>query len=486
MMLTLGTKRGAWYTPFLELLGMLAVVSLSHGTLRAQEPSTPDAHRNLAPLALPEAPHAEITVPTVRTFSCPVPKAAAPQIIAVSPATIASPNGPRRITLEEAQQQAAQAANPMARLGELSVEAAKQHRLEAQADYFPKLNASVFNLHFNKFMGEEFSFSRGTLLLPLVGKDQTIVSVMAAQPVTSLLKIREVVQLARADESIARAKAGMSATETANAVAENYYDLLVAQHRLTLAELNLRKADSKHLVAGMEPVASNLGQSQTEHMETNKAVIEASAKVTELTASLNELLGWPDDTRLELAPPAPLVEGISMKEAVGQAITTNPDVIEAEQNVEKARAGVRLSKLDYVPDSAILGGYAYQNNALPALPRDFTFIGITATYNLFDFGKREHTVKERSTQLEMAQAALELTRAKVAAAVKTSYFELERSRQLADLAHRMESAARTLNVKYGDEDLDVQASQAEIELDILQVDLEHREAYAKLMALMGE
>jgi len=483
-MLILGTKYGTRQSPLFRLLGTLALVFLSHGTVRAQVPSTPGSQRNLAPLALPEAPHATITDPAVRKLSFPVPPGER-QIIRVSPAIIASPNAPRRITLEEAQQ-AAQAANPMARLGELGVEAARQHRLEAQADYFPKLNSSVLNLHFNKFMGEEFRIAAGTLLLPLVGKNQTLVSVMAAQPVTSLLKIREVVHLARADENIARAKAGMSVMETANAVTENYYDLLVAQQRLALAELHLRKADSKHLVAGMEPVISNLGQSDLERLDTNETIIEASSKVKELTVSLNDLLGWPDNTQLDLVPPAPLVEGLSLKEAVDKAITTNPDVIEAEQNVEKARAGASLAKLDYVPDSAILGGFTYQNNVIPALPRDFTFIGVMATYDLFDFGKRQHTVKERSTQLEMAQTALELTRAKVAAAVKTGYFDLERSRQMADLAHRMELAARALNAQYGGDDPDVQASQAEIELEILQVDLEHRQAYAKLMVLVGE
>ncbi len=42
----------------------------------------------------------------------------------------------------------------------------------------------------------------------------------------------------------------------------------------------------------------------------------------------------------------------------------------------------------------MLGGYAFQNNLLPLLPRDFTFIGVMATYSIFDGGKREHTRKQ--------------------------------------------------------------------------------------------
>ena len=401
-------------------------------------------------------------------------------------------SGPRRITLEEAQQQAAQAGNPMARLGQLSVEAAKQHRLGAQADYFPKLSSTLANVHFNKFMGEQFTVNRPiaggttTIQVPLVGKNQTLIAVTATQPITPLLKIRELVHLARADENIARAKAGMSVAETANAVERNYYDLLIAQRQLALAELNLGKPRSKHMVSSSTLVALNLEQAESETIEANKARIETSSRVKELTVSLNELLGWPENTDLELVQPPPLVENISMKEAVDKAAAANPEVIEAEQNVAKARAGSKLSKLDYIPDVAVLGGYMYQNNALPPLPRDFSFIGILASYNLFDFGKREHTIKERNAQVEMAETALELTKGKVTAGVKMSYFELERTRQLSEMAHRMESAAHTMDVKYGRDDPEMSVSRGRIELETLQVDFDHRKAYAKLMGLIGE
>lgn len=95
-----------------------------------------------------------------------------------------------------------------------------------------------------------------------------------------------------------------------------------------------------------------------------------------------------------------------------------------------------------------MGGYAYNDNAIPLLPRDFSFIGIMGSYNLFDFGKRERTVKERSAQLSAAELALQLTKAKVSAAVKNSHFELDRSRQLSELAHRMASTLQIQRAGY--------------------------------------
>jgi hypothetical protein len=42
-------------------------------------------------------------------------------------------------------------------------------------------------------------------------------------------------------------------------------------------------------------------------------------------------------------------------------------MIEAEHNVRKAEAASTLSKLDYVPDVAVIGGHAVQVDVIPVL-----------------------------------------------------------------------------------------------------------------------
>jgi hypothetical protein len=56
-----------------------------------------------------------------------------------------------------------------------------------------------------------------------------------------------------------------------------------------------------------------------------------------------------------------------------------------------------------------------------------SLIGVVASYNVFDFGKRERTVRERKTQLAMAEEALSLARAQVSAGVQKTHLELERA-----------------------------------------------------------
>jgi outer membrane protein TolC len=121
------------------------------------------------------------------------------------------------------------------------------------------------------------------------------------------------------------------------------------------------------------------------------------------------------------------------------------------------------------------------------LPRDFSFVGVVATYNVFDFGKREHTIKGASAQAEMAEIAVQVAKAKVAAAVKSSHFELERSRQLSEFTRRLDSAIQLHRASYEENSAEVTAAKrAKVEAEMFQADLEYRRALAKLKTLMGE
>jgi outer membrane protein TolC len=397
------------------------------------------------------------------------------------------PDGVCRLTLDEAQQAAGGASNPLVRLGQLSVEAAKQHRQGVQGLYYPNLSTQFDNFHLNKETGQVLSLPRLGASLPvnIFAKNSTIFNVMAAQPVTPLLSVYQLVKIARADENIAKAKAGMPVAETARNVEKNFFDLLVAQRELTSAEADAKKIEAKWLTASSSgpPIVSTA--QETDMLGAKKAVLLSTSKVKELTASLNQMIGLPEGTKLELVPPEPLVENISLGEATEKA-AANPEVIEAEQTAIKARAGSTLTKLTYVPTVAIVGGYANQNlvsNVL--LPKDFSYIGFVASFTLFDGFKREHGVKEVKAQAEMADLGVQLTKAKVAAAVKSSYLELDRSRQLYQLARRMVSATQVVEASYKPDDPEVASARARMDADMFRAELEYRQAYARLKALMG-
>src|SRR5580692_4399138 len=400
--------------------------------------------------------------------------------------------GVRHITLEEAQQAATGASNPLVRLAQLSVEAAKEHRLGVQGLYFPNIGTQFANLHLNKQTGQVLTVQRpiaGTIVsvpVNIFAKNQTDFNIAATQPVTPLFSIYQLVKIARADENIAKAKAGMPVAETAMKVEKNYFDLLVAQRELTSAQAEAKRIQAKWLTASNSGTPITSPEQETEMLGAEKAVMLSTSKVKELTASLNEMVGLPDGTTLELVPPEPLVEDMSLAEAAEKATMANPEVIEAEQTAIKAHAGLTLTKLQYVPTVAITGGYANQNAISDrVLPKDFSYIGVIATFTLFDGFKREHGVKEVQAQAEMADLAVQLTKAKVAAGAKSSYFDLDRSRQLYQLARRMVSAAHVVDASYKSDDPEVQSEKAKMEADMFRAELEYRQAYAKLKVFTG-
>ena len=396
-----------------------------------------------------------------------------------------APADVRRITLDEAQQLAGGTSNPLVRLAELQVRVAKEHRLGVQSLYFPNISGQLENLHFNKNTGPVLTLDRLGRILPvdIIGKNQTAYNFSAVQPLTPLFAVHQLVKIARADENIARAKAGMPVAETASKVEKNYFELLIADRELVSAEADSKKIRMKWLSASNSGAPSISSEQLKDINGAEKAVVVASSKVKELTASLNEALGLPAGTKLELVPPEPLVEDTSLEEAVDTA-AANAAVVEAEQTAIKARAGSTLSKMQYFPSVAIIGGYTNQNALKVILPRDFSYVGFMATYTVFDFGKRERGVKESNAQAEMAEMAVPLTKAKVTAEVKSSYFELERSRKLSQLARRMVSAGQVVEASFQSDNPEVEPEQAKMEADMFRSELEYRQAYARLKNLM--
>jgi outer membrane protein TolC len=382
---------------------------------------------------------------------------------------------------------AAGASNPLVRLGELGVEIAKQHRQGVQAMYFPNIGGQLENLHFNKNTGPVLTLDRlgRTVPVDIIGKNQTAYNFSAVQPVTPLFAIYQLVKVARADENIARAKAGMPVAETASRVEKNYFDLLVAERELISAEAEAKKIQARWLTANSSAAPRISAEQESDMIAAEKTVALPASKVKELTASLIGMLGLPEGTSLELVPPEPLVENLSLKEVADKAAAGSAEVVEAEQTAIKAHAGSKLSKMAYFPSLAILGGYTDQNALHIILPQSFTYIGFMATYTVFDFGKREHGVKEANAQAEAADLAVQLTKAKVAEGVKSSYLELERSRKLSQLARRMVSATQVVEASYKSDNPEVESARAKMEADMFRAELEYRQAYARLKHLMG-
>ena len=475
-------------------------------------PGAPDATAlpilNLNPLARPTSEKTSVAQDSLFDFTPPrmmKPVGLIPPTdrgeSSMSQAGAGSASGPLRLTLEEAMARAVACHALVA--ASAGVSAAHFHHKALQSDYFPRVGAYLVNIHYNKFMGDTIQlFRRGIFFptvsraVPLFDKDQTFVGPTVTQPLTPLFKVHEAVRIAKADERIAQAKADAVSIKLAADVERAYFDLLIAQRRQAEAMANVQMAERKLQIASAAAApVDGLAPRETALLEAKKALLAASDKVTELINSLTDLTGLPEDTRLELIPPPPVVIEADSSPQQPQkqqqpqkprpVIAYNPEIVEAEETVVKAKAAHRLAKLEYVPDAVITGGYMFQTG-IPALPDDFSWIGVIATWTLFDFGKRERTIKERGAQVTMAKANLEMVRAKVAAAAQKTVMDLDRTRRILELTRQVASLQRAATPRDQDPSPEAKAALAKAEAEMFQAELDYRMAYAQMKRAAGE
>ena len=340
--------------------------------------------------------------------------------------------------------------------------------------YFPSVATQFVDLHMSQAPGELLTFERpfsGALIsvpVSVVFQDQTIFNVVATQPITQLFAVHQLTKIARADENIARAKAGMPVAAVTRQIEKNFFDLLVAQRELAAATADARRV-------------------RADALRADTSMLLLAGTVTTLTASLNGLLGLAPATRLELIPPPPLAEHLTLKDVLAQAqASPSLEVIEAEQTAAKAHAAAKLTKLAYVPGVAVMGGWLYQQTlSETVLPESFAYVSVLATFTLFDGLKREHAVKEAAAQKQAADLGVELTKAKAAAAVKTVYFELERSRGAYYLARQMLTTPHA-GVRFVSDTSDADSRRARAEAVVFRAEIAYREAYAALTSLVAD
>src|SRR5262249_54021196 len=149
---------------------------------------------------------------------------------------------------------------------------------------------------------------------------------------------------------------------------------------------------------------------------------------------LNDLLGLPLDTQLDLDPAVPSTFELRPREEYLQtAWSENPEVLAAEETVRKAKAGVSAAKSAYIPDITAFARQSYQDG-VPFLVRNFGTFGVNLTYDVFDFGKRRAAVREREAQLAQAEENLLRLKDKVGVSIERDYNKLERTKSLVEVA----------------------------------------------------
>jgi outer membrane protein TolC len=389
-----------------------------------------------------------------------------------------------RLTLEEARQRAL-ANSKVVALAAGNIQAKEWATHAARADYFPKILGNSMYYHFDNPLGTiETTLGRTTvrpitITANVLNQDSSLTSFYAVQPITALLKIRQGVNIARADEQIAQADLEKANRAISAGVEQLFWGILATQRI---------RAGTLVAVRGAEQLArSGAIEAKVALMEARQGLQQVEAQLADLEAQLNDLLNLPSCTKVELLePPMPVLPVRCADEAAGLAVSASPEVRQAEQDVLKARAGVAAAKADYLPNVAVLGGYAKQTGA-SYIQQDINFVGVVGSYTFFEWGKRRSTVREREQFVSLAQLKVEQTQDEIRQKALKAFREVEQDREALQIAQEMAKVRQEAEEKAVAPADRFAASKALMQshVDLVKADLAYRVAYAQLMSLLG-
>lgn len=340
------------------------------------------------------------------------------------------------------------------KLAQLSVVDSEQRKELARAAYFPQIKNESSVLHVTQLEGVAipagaFGNHLSTGLIPeesLFIDQGSLTSYTSGtgltQPLTQMFKIRESNRAATADINTAKIHVNQAEDEVALRVRELYYGLLISQlkQRAAAEEVNAshtklqESADAVQQGRALDVVSL---ESRAALLDARQAALTLDLQIHDLMLTLNDLLGLPLNTVLQLEESASASISVpSREDCIHIAKEHSPEVRAAQQAVVKARAGLAAAKDAYIPDVTGLARYSYQSG-IPFLVHNFGTFGFILSYDLLDGGRRNAEIKDSRTLLFQAELNLTKTEEEVTVRVEIAYDKIEQLQNMVGVAEEV-------------------------------------------------
>lgn len=367
----------------------------------------------------------------------------------------AEATAPRTINLHEAVDMALKH-NHVVRIASYHVEEEQHAKEVARSAYYPVLrNDSVF-AHVTDTQNIEIAagalgvvgasaIPSQPLILNQGGKTFETSGTGLVQPLTQLFKIKAGNDVARADLEASRGKARSVENEVALKVRQLYYKILVVQSQQRAIEAKIRAVEDLQTervqqVKYGSTLEADLIETRAQRLQAKQELLTSELQLSDLRMQFNDVVGLPIKSEVALDPSVPAsADACEREQCIKLALDSHPEITEARAVVEKASAGVRAAKREYIPDVEAFARYSYQND-VPFLARNFGTFGIHLSYDIFDGGKKRAMLHERDSQLAQAKENLARISDEVELKVQTAYNKVERTQQMIAVSQELLAA----------------------------------------------
>jgi outer membrane protein TolC len=236
--------------------------------------------------------------------------------------------------------------------------------------------------------------------------------VTLAQPLGALWTVYEANQLAKLGIDVAEIKRKAAKRDVAYQVTEAYYRVLQAKRMAEVAERSVEQVATqvkrartffeRGAVARNDVLRAELGLASAQ-----QRLIQAKGGVILAAGRLATLMGRSPDSPIDpvdIAGPPDAQPPIAASQAEEQAVGSRIELKELAATIDLAEGGVSLSKSKMVPQVNAVANYTRATSSLLGLPKSW-FIGLTASWDIWEGGSTYYGIEESKVRLAQAQAA---------------------------------------------------------------------------------
>jgi len=127
--------------------------------------------------------------------------------------------------------------------------------------------------------------------------------------------------------------------------------------------------------------------------------------------------------------------------ARNKALQQRSEVREAQLKVKQAEMDRRTKKAEYIPEVSIGFQYFALRNYSSFIPRSYMNVGLTFTWEFFDWGRKKHELAEKEMTSQQAQNGVREAERSVTIDVNDKFNKLRQARQLLKVAEIAREAA---------------------------------------------
>jgi outer membrane protein TolC len=360
--------------------------------------------------------------------------------------------------------------NHLLKIKRMQIEEKKFKLNEERVRYFPSIivgGSYQYNSNLPGFTIDRGRFGElqlGPTPIPLPAIDEVIemgshntfnTGVTLYQPVTQLGKISAGINISKTDLAIAGSEEDKTAMMVKQGVEKLYFGLLVLEKRVEEAGLRVSGArarldETANAVAAGKTTGSSWYGLSASVADEEQNLLKLRNEYDDCLADLKQLTGIDINQAIHLEPVAVDTILMSLPEpgtSLEEALHKNNNLKIAALNSTRARYAIIASRLSYLPDLGLIGGYSYQEG-MEIYPGNNAFAGASLKWNLQDIFSRRAELSQREYLKQQADENLVNTREQLTRDIEKVYRSVRRSGELLKVAMKA--------LRYRREDLRIQ------------------------------